>query len=142
MAKRKEILEWVRSVIISGSTDYRRFQAAAARQRYAIRFYEAWRLAIQRYGIYNPYTDRGAIKGLLPHGPHNVGNVLVTHILKQTGSYEQASDAIHDTATRSSSTSARTVTCQRSTASFAGRFNVMAGRIASLSTVVRPITRR
>ena len=24
-------------------------------------FYEAWRLAIQRYGIYNPYTGRGAV---------------------------------------------------------------------------------
>ena len=60
-------------------------------------FYEAWRLAIQRYGIYNPYTERGAIKGLLPHGPHNVRDVLATHILKQTGSYEQASYAIQDT---------------------------------------------
>jgi hypothetical protein len=60
-------------------------------------FYEAWRLAIQRYGIYNPYTDRGAIKGLLPHGPHNVRDVLATHILKKTGSYEQASYAIQDT---------------------------------------------
>lgn len=61
-------------------------------------FYEAWRLIIQRYGIYNPYTGRGAIKGLLPHGPHNVRDVLATHILKQTGSYEQASYAIQDTA--------------------------------------------
>jgi hypothetical protein len=60
-------------------------------------FYEAWRLAIQRYGIYNPYTGRGAIKGLLPHGPHNVRDVLATHVLKQTGSYEQASYAIQDT---------------------------------------------
>lgn len=60
-------------------------------------FYEAWRLAIQQYGIYNPYTGRGAIKGLLPHGPHNVRDVLATHILKQTGSYEQASYAIQDT---------------------------------------------
>lgn len=60
-------------------------------------FYEAWRLAIQRYGIWNPYTERGAIKGLLPHGPHNVRDVLATHILKQTGSYEQASYAIQDT---------------------------------------------
>ncbi|WP_204308715.1 hypothetical protein, partial [Citrobacter freundii] len=54
-------------------------------------FYEAWRLIIQRYGIYNPFTKRGAIKGLLPHGPHNVRDVLATHILKKTGSYEQAS---------------------------------------------------
>lgn len=61
-------------------------------------FYVAWRLIIQRYGIYNPYTGRGAIKGLLPHGPHNVRDVLATHILKQTGSYEQASYAIQDTA--------------------------------------------
>lgn len=60
-------------------------------------FYEAWRLVIQRYGIHNPYTGRGAIKGLLPHGPHNVRDVLATHILKQTGSYEQASYAIQDT---------------------------------------------
>lgn len=61
-------------------------------------FYEAWRHTIQRYGIYNPYTGRGAIKGLLPHGPHNVRDVLATHILKHTGSYEQASYAIQDTA--------------------------------------------
>jgi hypothetical protein len=60
-------------------------------------FYQAWRLAIQRYGIFNPYTGRGAIEGLLPHGPHNVRDVLATHILKQTGSYEQASYAIQDT---------------------------------------------
>lgn len=60
-------------------------------------FYEAWRLTIQRYGIFNPFTGRGAIKGLLPHGPHNVRDVLATHILKKTGSYEQASYAIQDT---------------------------------------------
>ncbi|TGQ30650.1 MULTISPECIES: hypothetical protein [unclassified Mesorhizobium] len=60
-------------------------------------FYEAWRLTIQRYGIFNPYTGRGAIPGLLPHGPHNVRDVLATHILKRTGSYEQASYAIQDT---------------------------------------------
>lgn len=60
-------------------------------------FYEAWRQVIQRYGIYNPYTGRGAIPGLLPHGPHNVRDVLATHVLKLTGSYEQASYAIQDT---------------------------------------------
>lgn len=61
-------------------------------------FYEAWRHTIERYGIYNPYTGRGAIKGLLPHGPHNVRDVLATHVLKRTGSYEQAGYAIQDTA--------------------------------------------
>ena len=60
-------------------------------------FYEAWRLTIQRYGVFNPYTGRGAIANLLPHGPHNVRDVLATHVLKQTGSFEQASYAIQDT---------------------------------------------
>ena len=60
-------------------------------------FYEASRTVIQRYGICNPYTGRGAIKGLLPHGPHNLRDILATHILKQTGSHEQASYAIQDT---------------------------------------------
>ena len=60
-------------------------------------FYEAWRLMIQRYGIYNPYTGKGAVKDLLPHGPHSVRDVLATHVLKQTGSYEQASYAIQAT---------------------------------------------
>lgn len=60
-------------------------------------FYEAWRMIIQRYGIYNPYTGRGAVAGLLPHGPHSVRDVLATHVLKTTGSYEQASYAIQDT---------------------------------------------
>lgn len=60
-------------------------------------FYEAWRLTIQRHGIFNPWTGRGAIPGLLPHGPHSIRDVLATHILKKTGSYEQASYAIQDT---------------------------------------------
>jgi hypothetical protein len=62
-----------------------------------VAFYEAWRAAIQRYGIYNPWTGRGAVEGLLPHGPHAVRDVLATHVLKKTGSYEQASYAIQDT---------------------------------------------
>jgi len=36
-------------------------------------------------------------RGGLLHGSHNVRDVLATHILKQTGSYEQASYAIQDT---------------------------------------------
>ena len=59
-------------------------------------FYVAWRQMIERYGIYNPFTGRGAIEGLLPHGPHNVRDVLATHIIKRTGSYEQAGFAIQD----------------------------------------------
>jgi hypothetical protein len=60
-------------------------------------FYRTWRETIQRYGIYNPYTGKGVIEELLPHGPHAVRDILATHILKQTGSYELASYAIQDT---------------------------------------------
>ncbi len=61
-------------------------------------FYELWRQTIARYGVLNPYTGRGAIGGLLPHGPHGVRDVLATHVLKATGSYEHAGYAIQDTA--------------------------------------------
>lgn len=92
-----------RALLIGGARDPGTFfvKTAKATTRDAAydqaTFYEAWRLTIQRYGIFNPFTGRGAIKGLLPHGPHNVRDVLATHILKQTGSYEQASYAIQDT---------------------------------------------
>ena len=92
-----------RAVLLQGTEDTGTFfvktvKATSAQAEYnQTTFYEAWRLIIQRYGIFNPYTGRGAIKGLLPHGPHNVRDILATHILKQTGSYEQASYAIQDT---------------------------------------------
>lgn len=37
-AEQQEILTWVRRVIITGSTDYRRYQAEAMKQKYAERF--------------------------------------------------------------------------------------------------------
>lgn len=57
-------------------------------------FYEAWRTAIQRYGIYNPWK----YNGLFSRDPHNLRDILATHIMKQTGFNEQASYAIQDTA--------------------------------------------
>ena len=59
-------------------------------------FYSAYSTIIRNYGIYNPYTGKGAITGLLPHGPHAVRDVRATHILKATGSYEQAAYSIQD----------------------------------------------
>lgn len=38
LREREEILEWVKRVVISGTIDYRCFQAAAMKQRYSIRF--------------------------------------------------------------------------------------------------------
>lgn len=91
-----------RQLLLGGGEDPKTFFVKSAKRTtknaaYSqIGFYDAWRLAIQRYGIYNPYTGQGAIKGLLPHGPHNVRDVLATHVLKKTGSYEQAGYAIQD----------------------------------------------
>ena len=48
--------------------------------------------------MFNPYAGRSAITGLLPHGPRSVRDVLATHILKATGSYEHAAYSIQDTA--------------------------------------------
>jgi hypothetical protein len=36
--EREEILDWVRTVVISGQTDYRRYQAEAMKTRYGLRF--------------------------------------------------------------------------------------------------------
>jgi hypothetical protein len=92
-----------RAILLARADDPGPFFVKTAKQNSAAAaydqttFYEAWRWTIQRYGVFNPWTGRGAIAGLLPHGPHNVRDVLATHILKQTGSYEQASYAIQDT---------------------------------------------
>lgn len=93
-----------RQILLGGAQDPKTFFVKSAKQTTKsaaynqLGFYDAWRLTIQRYGIFNPYTGRGAIKGLLPHGPHNVRDVLATHVLKKTGSYEQAGFAIQDSA--------------------------------------------
>jgi len=59
---------------------------------------ENWTLQDQ-FGLLQQvgYLPANLTSALLPHGPHNVRDVLATHILKQTGSYEQASYAIQDT---------------------------------------------
>lgn len=91
-----------RQILLGGAEDPKTFFVKSAKLTTKnaaynqLGFYDSWRLTIQRYGIYNPYTGQGAIKGLLPHGPHNVRDVLATHVLKKTGSYEQAGYAIQD----------------------------------------------
>jgi hypothetical protein len=59
LREREEILEWVRRVVISGSTEYRRFQAAAIKQRYAIRFPDLSGASTRRRGVYR--GDNGVL---------------------------------------------------------------------------------
>lgn len=58
----------------------------------------------RQQGPLHDHVDRGPLQmfanflvALLPHGPHNARDVLATHVLKRTGSMEQASYAIQDT---------------------------------------------
>jgi len=98
-----QYLETHRKVLLNGRADtgaffVRTMFGSRQNPEYEIHsFYNQWKLTIQRYGIYNPYTKRGAIEGLLHHGPHAVRDVLATHLLKTTGSYELAAFAIQDT---------------------------------------------
>jgi len=59
-------------------------------------FSEEWRDLTRRFAVYNPYTKRGAIPGILPHGPHSVRHIVATFVLKRSGSFDDAARAIHD----------------------------------------------
>lgn len=64
-----EILNWVRTVIISGLTDYRKYQAAAIRQRYVVR--HPCKRTMQEpseMGVFAILADTGA-KGGFPADP-------------------------------------------------------------------------
>lgn len=60
-------------------------------------FYSAFRAIITSYGIQNPYTGQGAIRGLKPHGPHSMRHVLATHIVKGAKGVDGAAAALFDT---------------------------------------------
>ncbi len=67
-----EILAWVRTVIISGQTDYRRYQAAAMRQRFAVRFNGASR----RRTSANRDPDQGRIINAPKRLNHEMAGLL------------------------------------------------------------------
>jgi hypothetical protein len=89
-----------RGVLFGGAKDPRTLFGEGHQHRRVLQLYHILRGLADRHAKLRdlqPYTGRGAIKGLLPHGPHNLRDILATYILKQTGSYEQASYAIQDT---------------------------------------------
>lgn len=60
-------------------------------------FYQYYRAIIAQYGVYNPFTGRGAVPGIKPHGSHCVRALVATHVLGRTGSFDDAAYAIQDT---------------------------------------------
>jgi hypothetical protein len=61
----------------------------------ATKFHETYRTLTMRYLAHNPYLQSG-ITGIKPHGPHTVRDIIATHVIKVTGSYELAAYAIGD----------------------------------------------
>lgn len=59
------------------------------------KFHRNYRVLTMRYLAHNPYLQRG-IPGVKPHGPHAVRDIIATHVIKETGSYELAAYAICD----------------------------------------------
>lgn len=53
-------------------------------------FGEFWRTILRSYGIHNPYTATGAIRGLRLHGPHAVRHITATDAIKRTGGVAEA----------------------------------------------------
>lgn len=60
-------------------------------------YYNLFRSAIENYGIYNPYTNKGAISGLRPHGPHSVRHIIATTMVKLTGGFSEGAALLMDT---------------------------------------------
>ena len=93
-----------RQILLSGHEDPGTFfvKTMASRARtpeYSLTgFYNAFRSIITTYGVYNPYTDRGAIRNLKPHGPHSVRHVIATHLVKNA-SIDDAAAALFDSPT-------------------------------------------
>ena len=48
-----------------------------------------------RYLVWTPWNEHG-IKGVLPFGPHGIRDICATHVIKATGSFERAANALYD----------------------------------------------
>jgi transcriptional regulator with XRE-family HTH domain len=100
-----EIAEYLqaREILLNGAPDPGTFfvktmQSRAENPEYtAAGYYNAYRAMITKYGIYNPYTGRGAIRDLKPHGPHSVRHIMATYAVKKTYSYAAAASLLLDT---------------------------------------------
>jgi len=92
-----------RHALLSGHKDLGNFFVKTATKRsqtveYSlVGYYEAFRATITTYGIFNPYTGKGAIEGLRPHGPHSIRHILATTMVKLTGGFSEAAALLMDT---------------------------------------------
>ena len=58
-------------------------------------FNKGYKSITEKHFAYNPHTGTG-MKGLMPHSPHAVRHVMVTHVVKATGRFDLGGAAIQD----------------------------------------------
>ena len=63
----------------------------------AAQFGDLWRSILQKFGIWNPYTGTGAIKGLKLHGPHAIRHIRATDAVNITGGFDEAAALLFTT---------------------------------------------
>lgn len=95
----ERIEEYVRvhRLVLLGSTESDVFfVASASRPMFSTtKFHRCYRHLTARYLAHNPFRQIG-IPGVRPHGPHAVRDIIATHVIKATGSYELAAYSIAD----------------------------------------------
>lgn len=86
-----------RPVLLQGKSSDIVIVASAKKPLYsASGFRENYTFLTLYYLAHNPFRGSG-IPGVLPHGPHSVRDIVATHVIKQTGSYDLAGYSIQDT---------------------------------------------
>jgi len=92
----EEYLSVHRRVLLQGAESDVLLVSYSSRPQFnKLRFHENYRNLTMRYLAHNPYLGRG-IPGVKPHGPHAVRDIVATHVIKETGSYELAAYALAD----------------------------------------------
>lgn len=91
-----EYLKVHRSALLQGTESDILLVANPSRPKFNNhKFHNKYRLLTMQYIAHNPYLGRG-IPGVKPHGPHAVRDIVATHIIKSTGSYELAAYSLAD----------------------------------------------
>lgn len=92
----EEYLNVHRQVLLQGTESDILLVVCPSRPKFTKhKFHGKYRQLTMQYLAHNPYLGRG-IPGVKPHGPHAVRDIIATHIIKITGSYELAAYALGD----------------------------------------------
>jgi integrase len=92
-----EYLKVHRPILLQGGSSDIVIVASSKKPLYSAGgFRENYGYLTMYYLAHNPFRGCG-IPGVLPYGPHSVRDIVATHVIKQTGSYDLAGYSIQDT---------------------------------------------